>query len=29
VRVPNAGHGVHNDDPALTMLLLREFILAT
>jgi pimeloyl-ACP methyl ester carboxylesterase len=29
VRVPNAGHGVHNDDPALAMRLLREFILAT
>jgi proline iminopeptidase len=28
VRVPNAGHGIHNDDPALAMRLLREFILA-
>jgi pimeloyl-ACP methyl ester carboxylesterase len=28
VRVPNAGHGVHNDDPALAMRLLREFIQA-
>ena len=28
VRVPNAGHGVHNDDPALAMRLLREFISA-
>jgi proline iminopeptidase len=28
VRVPNAGHGIHNDDPVLAMRLLREFILA-
>jgi proline iminopeptidase len=28
VKVPNAGHGVHNDDPELAMRLLREFILA-
>lgn len=28
VKVPNAGHGVHNDDPGLAMRLLREFILA-
>jgi pimeloyl-ACP methyl ester carboxylesterase len=28
VRVPNAGHGVHNDDPELAMRLLRAFILA-
>jgi proline iminopeptidase len=27
-RFPNAGHGVHNDDPAGAMALLREFILA-
>jgi proline iminopeptidase len=27
VRVPNAGHGVHNDDPALAMRVLRAFIL--
>lgn len=26
VRVPNAGHGVHNDDPELAMRILREFI---
>ncbi len=26
VRVPNAGHGVHNDDPALAMRILRDFI---
>ena len=28
VRVPNAGHGVHNDDPRLAMKILREFILS-
>ena len=28
VRVPNAGHGVHNDDPALALRVLREFIRA-
>ncbi len=27
VRVPNAGHGVHNDDPEVAMRVLREFIL--
>ena len=25
IRVPNAGHGIHNDDPALAMRVLREF----
>ena len=28
VRVPNAGHGVHNDDPEFAMRLLRAFIVA-
>jgi proline iminopeptidase len=27
-RFPNAGHGVHNDDPALAFAVLRDFILA-
>jgi proline iminopeptidase len=28
VRVPNAGHGVHNDDPAHALAVLRDFIAA-